>query len=283
MIEVNGLTKNYGGFRALDNVSFHVPQGEILAFLGPNGAGKSTTMKILTGYISPTAGSATIAGYDVAAHSLEIRERIGYLPETTPLYYDMQANEFLRFAARLRGIPRSERAGRLAWAAEICHLHPFWKKPIGVLSRGQKQRVGFAAAVMHDPEVLILDEPTAGLDPNQIGEVRELIRSFAEKKTIILSTHILQEVEALADHVVSISQGRIVADATAERLREQHDDLETAFSRLTGGGDDTADRESARAAAAAVAEPGGAATGGTDGDVSGAGAGEETKEEPTDG
>jgi len=235
MIEVNDLTKLYGDFRALDGVTFTVPRGEIVAFLGPNGAGKSTTMKILTGYISPNGGSATIDGRDVVAHSLEVRRRIGYLPETTPLYYDMQVDEFLVFAARLRGMAWRERHGRLAWVASICHLEPFWKKPIGQLSRGQKQRVGFAAAILHDPEVLILDEPTAGLDPNQIVEVRKLVRSFASRKTIILSTHILQEVEALCRHVIVIHKGRIAADTTADELRGRHGTLETAFHALTGG------------------------------------------------
>jgi len=233
MIEVSGLTKLYGDFAALDDVSFSVPQGEILAFLGPNGAGKSTTMKILTGYLSPTSGSATLGGLDVTEHSVAIRQRIGYLPETTPLYYDMQVNEFLAFAARLRKVPRQLRQGRLGWVADICHLEPFWKKPIGVLSRGQKQRVGFAAAILHDPEVLILDEPTAGLDPNQIVDIRALIRSFAQRKTIILSTHILQEVNALATKVVIVNEGRIVADSTVASLCEEYGDLEQAFRALT--------------------------------------------------
>jgi len=233
MIEVDGLTKRYGDFHALDGVTFRVPRGEILAFLGPNGAGKSTTMKILTGYLSPSSGRATIDGRDVVEHSLEIRRRIGYLAETTPLYYDMQVNEFLTFAARLRQIPRGVREGRLGWVASICHLESFWRKPIGFLSRGQKQRVGFAQAILHDPDVLILDEPTAGLDPNQILDVRALIRSFAQKKTIILSTHILQEVEALCDHVVVIHRGKIVADDTAANLRAAHGDLEQAFHHLT--------------------------------------------------
>jgi len=233
MIEVSGLTKLYGEFRALDGVTFEVPRGEIVAFLGPNGAGKSTTMKILTGYISPSEGTATIDGRDVVEHSLEIRRRIGYLPETTPLYYDMQVNEFLAFAARLRGLPRSIRPGRLAWVASICHLKPFWKKPIGLLSRGQKQRVGFAQAILHDPDVLILDEPTAGLDPNQIVEVRTLIKGFQGRKTIILSTHILQEVEALCRHVIVIHRGRIVADTSADDLRAEHGTLEGAFRALT--------------------------------------------------
>lgn len=236
MIEVQGLTKYYGEFAALEDVSFSVPRGEILAFLGPNGAGKSTTMKILTGYISPTRGTATIDGLDVVEHSIEVRERIGYLPETTPLYYDMQVDEFLAFVARLRNIPRAERAGRLGWVAGICHLEPFWKKPIGLLSRGQKQRVGFAQAILHDPPVLILDEPTAGLDPNQILEVRELIRGFAKRKTIVLSTHILQEVDAMCRHVVIIHQGRIVADTTIDDLRTAHGNLEQAFHALTQGG-----------------------------------------------
>jgi len=235
MIEVSGLTKFYGDFPALQDVSFSVPQGEILAFLGPNGAGKSTTMKILTGYISPSAGTASVAGMDVVRHPLAIRRRIGYLPETTPLYYDMQVNEFLRFSARLRRLPRSERAGRLGWVAEICHLDSFWKRPIGYLSRGQKQRVGFAQAILHDPDVLILDEPTAGLDPNQILDVRDLIRKFAQQKTIILSTHILQEVDALSDHVIIVNQGRIVADTQASELRQAHGTLEKAFHDLTSG------------------------------------------------
>jgi ABC-2 type transport system ATP-binding protein len=236
MIEVEGLTKYYGDFPALEDVSFQVPKGQILAFLGPNGAGKTTTMKILTGYLAPTRGTARIGGKDVVSDSLAVRESIGYLPETTPLYYDMQVDEFLKFTARLRKIGRAQRAGRLGWVASICHLEPFWKKPIGNLSRGQKQRVGFAQAILHDPEVLILDEPTAGLDPNQIVEVRGLIRSFAEHKTVILSTHILQEVDALCDHLVVVHEGKIVADTTATHLRAEHGNLEEAFHRLTNSG-----------------------------------------------
>jgi ABC-2 type transport system ATP-binding protein len=236
MIEVEGLTKYYGDFPALEDVSFEVPKGQILAFLGPNGAGKTTTMKILTGYLAPTSGTARIGGRDVVGDSLEVRRRIGYLPETTPLYYDMQVNEFLKFTARLRNIDRGDRKGRLGWVAGICHLEPFWKKPIGYLSRGQKQRVGFAQAIMHDPEVLILDEPTAGLDPNQILEVRDLIRSFAEHKTIILSTHILQEVDALCEHIVVVHNGRIRVDTRATELREEYGNLEEAFHKLTANG-----------------------------------------------
>ncbi len=242
MIEVSGLTKFYGTFPALQGVTFSVPRGEILAFLGPNGAGKSTTMKILTGYISPSAGSASVAGADVVKHPLEVRRRIGYLPETTPLYYDMQVNEFLTFTARLRGVPRRDRGGRLGWVADMCHLRSFWKRPIGILSRGQKQRVGFAQAILHDPEVLILDEPTAGLDPNQILDVRALIRRFAQVKTIILSTHILQEVDALSDHVIIVNEGKIVADTRAAELRRDHGSLEQAFHTLTkGAGGDRSD------------------------------------------
>ena len=233
MIEVEGLTKYYGDFPALDGVSFSVDDGQILAFLGPNGAGKSTTMKILTGYISATSGSARIGGVDVTSNSLAVRRNVGYLPETTPLYYDMQVDEFLKFNARLRGIPRGLRPGRLGWVAEICGISAFWKRPIGVLSRGQKQRVGFAQAIMHDPDVLILDEPTAGLDPNQIVEVRKLIKEFSKRKTIVLSTHILQEVEAMCDHIVVIHEGKIIADTTADDLRAKYDDLESAFHALT--------------------------------------------------
>ncbi|MHC4958099.1 MAG: ABC transporter ATP-binding protein [Planctomycetota bacterium] len=233
MIEVEGLTKYYGDFRALGDVSFKVDDGQILAFLGPNGAGKSTTMKILTGYIAPTRGTARIGDRDVVEDSLAVRRAIGYLPETTPLYYDLQVDEFLRFAARLHNISRGDRAGRLGWVSEICGLASFWKKPIGVLSRGQKQRVGFAQAIMHDPDVLILDEPTAGLDPNQIIEVRRLIKEFAEYKTIILSTHILQEVDAMCERIVVIDQGQIVADSTAAALKADHGDLESAFHALT--------------------------------------------------
>ena len=235
MIEVESLTKLYGDFRALDDVSFSVGEGEVLAFLGPNGAGKSTTMKILTGYIAPNSGGAMIGGLDVVSDSLAVRKRIGYLPETTPLYYDMQVNEFLTLAARLRSMSGALRQGRLGWVAEICYLRPFWRKPIGQLSRGQKQRVGFAAAILHDPDVLVLDEPTAGLDPNQIHEVRELIRSFAGHKTIILSTHILQEVHAMCDRVVLINQGKIAADSTVDELETRYGDLESAFRELTGG------------------------------------------------
>jgi len=233
MIEVEGLTKYYGQAPALRDVTFGVERGEILAFLGPNGAGKSTTMKILTGYISPTRGTARIDGMNVAEHPRAIRERVGYLPETTPLYYDMQVDEFLKFAARLRGISGRARRDRLEFVAGICHLRDFWRKPIGQLSRGQKQRVGFAQAILHDPPVLFLDEPTAGLDPNQILEVRKLIRGFAEEKTIILSTHILQEVDAMCEHIVVVDRGRIVADDTRAKLRETYGDLESAFHELT--------------------------------------------------
>ncbi len=222
MIEVRGLTKLYGDFRALDDVSFDVGDGQILALLGPNGAGKSTTMKILTGFLGLNDGTARVAGFDVVQESAEVRRRIGYLPETTPLYDDMQVDEFLGFAAKLRGLRRSVRPGRLSWVSDVCGLGSFWKKPIAHLSRGQRQRVGFAQAILHDPEVLILDEPTAGLDPNQIVEVRRLIRSFTERKTVVLSTHILQEVEALCRHVVVIHRGRVVADGDIDTLREKH-------------------------------------------------------------
>jgi len=239
MIEVENLTKLYGDFRALDDVSFNVGQGEVLAFLGPNGAGKSTTMKILTGYLKPNGGTARVDGMDVLSDSHGVRECIGYLPETTPLYYDMQVNEFLRLAGNLRNVRGALRRERFAWLAETCFLTEFWRKPIGQLSRGQKQRVGFAAAIIHDPAVLVLDEPTAGLDPNQIHEVRDLIRSFAGHKTIILSTHILQEVHAMCDRVVLIDAGKIVADSTVADLEQRFGDLDQAFESLTIGSDAT--------------------------------------------
>ena len=235
MIEVENLTKLYGDFRAVDNASFKVEKGEIRAFLGPNGAGKSTTMKILTGYLKPNGGTARIGGMDVVSESHAVRERIGYLPETTPLYYDMQVNEFLGLAASLRKIHGPRRRERMEYVAGTCFLEEFWRKPIGQLSRGQKQRTGFAAAILHDPDVLILDEPTAGLDPNQIHEVRSLIKGFAGEKTIILSTHILQEVHAMCDRVVLINAGKVVADGTVAELESRYSDLERAFEELTVG------------------------------------------------
>jgi ABC-2 type transport system ATP-binding protein len=219
MIEVEGLTKNYGPFRAVDGVSFGVRRGEVLGFLGPNGAGKSTTMKILTCYLSPTAGRAMVAGHDVFDDSLEVRKRVGYLPEDTPIYRDMTVVEFLQFAAAMRGMERDKIDGRIKEIGQRCGLGDVAGKLVGELSKGFRQRVGLAQAMLHDPDILILDEPTSGLDPNQIVEIRSLIKEIGREKTVILSTHILPEVQATCSRVVIISGGRLVADGTPDELR----------------------------------------------------------------
>jgi len=219
MIEVEGLTKNYGAFRAVDKVSFNVRKGEVLGFLGPNGAGKSTTMKILTCYLSPTAGRAVVAGHDVFSESLEVRKRIGYLPEDTPIYRDMTVLEFLQFAADMRGMERSKSQGRIREIGQRCGLTDVAGKLVGELSKGFRQRVGLAQAMLHDPDIVILDEPTSGLDPNQIVEIRSLIKEIGKEKTVILSTHILPEVQATCSRVVIISGGKLVADGTPDELR----------------------------------------------------------------
>ena len=216
MIKVENLTKYYGDFLAIENVSFEVEKGEILGFLGPNGAGKTTTMRILTGYMPPSDGKATVAGHDVFADSLEVRRRIGYLPETVPLYPEMTVVGYLDFVARLRNLPH--RRQRVHEVMERVSIEDRADDLIGKLSKGYQQRVGLAQALIHDPEVLILDEPTIGLDPKQIIEVRELIRSLGGEHTIILSSHILPEVSQVANRVVIIHEGHIVAEDTPERL-----------------------------------------------------------------
>jgi ABC-2 type transport system ATP-binding protein len=219
MIEVEGLTKNYGSFRAVDRVSFNVRRGEVLGFLGPNGAGKSTTMKILTCYLAPTAGRAVVAGHDVFGDSLEVRKRVGYLPEDTPIYRDMTVVEFLQFAAEMRGMERDKSSARIKEIGTRCGLADVAGKLVGELSKGFRQRVGLAQAMLHDPDILILDEPTSGLDPNQIVEIRSLIKEIGREKTVILSTHILPEVQATCSRVVIISGGKLVADGTPDELR----------------------------------------------------------------
>jgi ABC-2 type transport system ATP-binding protein len=219
MIQVDSLTKNYGPFRAVDGVSFNVRKGEVLGFLGPNGAGKSTTMKILTCYIAPTGGTARVAGYDVFDQSLEVRKRIGYLPEDTPIYRDMTVLELLRFVADVRGMPRERREPRIKEIGGRCGLGDVAGKLVGELSKGFRQRVGLAQAMVHDPDILILDEPTSGLDPNQIVEIRQLIKEVGKEKTVILSTHILGEVEATCGRMIIISKGKLVADGKPEDLR----------------------------------------------------------------
>ncbi len=221
MISVHNLSKRFGETLAVNDVSFTVKDGEILGFLGPNGAGKTTTMKIITCYLSPDQGNVAINDLNIREHSLEIRKMIGYLPENTPLYMDMGVVDYLLFIAELRGIPKSERMRRVADMVEMCSLGREIKKNIGELSKGFRQRVGLAQALIHDPQILILDEPTSGLDPNQIIEIRELIKTIGQKKTIILSTHILPEVTATCDRAIIIHNGRIVADGTTEELIER--------------------------------------------------------------
>jgi gliding motility-associated transport system ATP-binding protein len=221
LIEVNGLTKVYKEIPAVDHVSFDVKKGEILGFLGPNGAGKTTTMRMLTGYLPATSGKARIDGFDVADQSMEVRKRIGYLPEVPPLYADMTVESYLDFVARIKGVPSAQRAERVAKAMEMAHLTDRPKELIHRLSRGYRQRVGLAQALVHDPDVLILDEPTAGLDPKQIIEVRRLIKGLAGTHTILLSTHILPEVSMTCDRVLIINRGKIVAEDTPDNLTTQ--------------------------------------------------------------
>ncbi len=233
MIEVENLTKTYGDFVAIEDVSFHVPRGEVLGFLGPNGAGKTTTMRILTGYMPPTDGRATVAGFDVFHDSLEVRRRIGYLPETVPLYNEMTVAGYLDFVARLRGVDnRWDRIDRVMEQVDIADRAD---DLIGKLSKGYRQRVGLAQALVHDPEVIILDEPTIGLDPKQVVEVRELIRSLSGERTVILSTHILPEVSQLCERVLIINEGHIVAEDTPERLTARLEGAERVRVALEPG------------------------------------------------
>jgi ABC-2 type transport system ATP-binding protein len=218
LIEVQGLTKYYGERPAISEVTFSVPRGQVLGFLGPNGAGKSTTMRILTGYLSASAGTASIAGFDVFDRSLEVRRRVGYLPELAPLYRDMRVEGYLTLMCRLRGVPPSRRKERIGYAISACGLEERRRDVIGNLSKGLRQRVGLAQAVVHDPDVLILDEPTAGLDPAQTRETRLLISQLGRQHTVILSSHILPEVSATCERVVIINQGKLVADDTPRNL-----------------------------------------------------------------
>ena len=233
MIEAEGLTKYYGEFIAIENVTFRVPRGEIVAFLGPNGAGKSTTMKILTGYLAPSSGTARIAGHDMANDRIAGAERLGYLPENGPLYPDMTPRSLLEFFADARGLTGERKRERIEKVVKQCELGSVIGKAIGKLSKGYRQRVGMAQVLLHEPDVLILDEPTSGLDPNQIREVRETIRRLGEQKTILLSTHILQEVEALADRVLLIAEGRLRFDGTPAELRRDGRSLDERFHELT--------------------------------------------------
>jgi ABC-2 type transport system ATP-binding protein len=236
MVEVKSLVKHFGSIRAVDGVSFSVKRGDILGFLGPNGAGKSTTMKMITGYIPPTSGTAVVEGFDVREAPIEVKRRIGYLPESSPAYQEMTVTEFLDFIAQVRHLGNGgDRAGRVNEVIELCRLKEVRNQMIETLSKGYKQRVGFAQAVLHDPPVLILDEPTDGLDPNQKREVRRIITGMAEKKAIILSTHILEEVDAICTRAIIIAHGRVIVDDTPARLRERNKSgkLDDVFHDLT--------------------------------------------------
>ena len=219
-ISVQGLTKTYGSERAVDSITFDVRPGEIVGFLGPNGAGKTTTMKVITGYLNATEGTVMVDGLDVRENTLAIRRRIGYLPESTPLYREMVTYDYLQFVAAMRGVPKDKQGARIREMTYACGLHDVLSKKIDALSKGYRQRVGLAQAMIHNPPILILDEPTSGLDPNQIVEIRELIRKIGREKTVILSTHILPEVQASCDRVVIIHRGKIVADGVPQHLQE---------------------------------------------------------------
>ncbi len=218
MIRVENLTKYYGKRLALNSISFHVNKGEIVGLLGPNAAGKTTTMRILTGYLGPTQGKASVAGFDVISHSLEARRHIGYLPEAIPLYTDMTVRSYLDFMARLRGLDRQRTRKRIDDVVELCHLEEYIDTIIGKLSRGFRQRVGIAQAIIHEPDVLILDEPTVGIDPIQVTQTRQLIRELGKEHTVILSTHILPEVSVVCERVIIINEGKIVAEDSIENL-----------------------------------------------------------------
>ncbi len=233
MIEARGLSKFYGPFVAVDDISFTIPEGQVVAFLGPNGAGKTTMMRMLTGYLAPSSGEASIAGFNVRTQRIEAARRLGYLPENGPLYPDMTPHELLTFFGEAREIDGTTLRRRIDKVIELCALQLVFEKPIGKLSRGLKQRVGLAQALLHDPDVLIMDEPTAGLDPNQIRQFRDNIQSLGRTKTLLISTHILHEAEATADRVVLVDSGRLVFDGTLDELQEDGS-LERPFYRLTG-------------------------------------------------
>jgi ABC-2 type transport system ATP-binding protein len=238
MIRVRDLTKDYGSRRAISNLNFEAKQGEIVGFLGPNGAGKTTTMRILTGYMPPTEGTAAVAGYDVVAESLEVRRRVGYLPETVPLYTDMTAFEYLQFMADLRQLPNSDE--RAEEALKMVGMESRANSYISSLSKGMRQRIGLAQALIHHPEVLILDEPTIGLDPGQVVEVRNLIREMGKQRTVLLSTHILSEAQQICDRVLIINKGKIIAEDTPQNLQARLVGSERVALRVRGEADDLA-------------------------------------------
>jgi ABC-2 type transport system ATP-binding protein len=234
-IKLENLTKTYGFQRAVDDISFEVKTGEVLGFLGPNGAGKTTTMKAITCYLTPSSGNIQVGGISVLENPDEVKKHIGYLPESNPLYYEMPVIDYLRFVAELQCIPREKTDERITEMIRVCGLKGEKHKKIRELSKGYRQRVGLAQALIHDPEVLILDEPTTGLDPNQIIEIRELIKKIGKEKTVILSSHILAEVEATCDRILIINKGKIVADGSSEQLRKQAQGNEILKVQILGG------------------------------------------------
>ena len=285
MIEASGLSKYFGSFVAVHDISFSIPQGQVVAFLGPNGAGKTTMMRMLTGYLAPSAGEAAIAGHDIRRDRIAASRRLGYLPENGPMYPDMTPLELLRFFGEARRMDPATRDERIEAVIDLCALELVMEKPIGKLSRGYRQRVGMAQALLHDPDVLIMDEPTAGLDPNQIRQFRENIQRLGRTKTLLISTHILHEADAVADRVLLVNSGRLVFDGPVEELKEEGS-LEQPFYRLTGGaglppGDNGGAPEGGgeeTAAAAGAAEPPAQAAAAADADDGGAtepGGGEE--------
>lgn len=235
MIQVNGLVKDYGVRRALDSITFDANQGEIVGFLGPNGAGKTTTMRILTGYMPPSGGEAVVAGYDVVEESLEVRKRVGYLPETVPLYNDMTALDYLKFMAQLRQLPNAE--DRARETLDMVNLDERANSYIGNFSKGMRQRIGLAQALLHRPEVLILDEPTIGLDPAQVVEIRNVIREIGKDRTVLFSTHILSEAQQISDRVLIINRGKIVAEDTPENLQSRVLGADRVVLRVRGDAD----------------------------------------------
>jgi ABC-2 type transport system ATP-binding protein len=234
MLQIQNLTKDFGQLRAVDGVSFHVARGEVLGFLGPNGAGKSTTMKMVTGFLAPTSGTASICGHDIQTDPLAAKRAVGYLPEGAPAYPDMTPETFLGFIADIRGIGGAQKAARIREVVGNVHLEGVLHQRIDTLSKGFKRRVGLAAAILHDPPVLIMDEPTDGLDPNQKHEVRTLIRAMAKDKAIVLSTHILEEVEAVCTRAIIIARGKVLFDGTPEQLTMQGR-IDEVFRRITTG------------------------------------------------
>jgi ABC-2 type transport system ATP-binding protein len=240
MIQVENLTRTYGDICAVDRINLEIRKGEILGLLGPNGAGKTTTMRMLTGFLRPTAGTVQVKNIDIAQDPIAIKKIMGYLPESAPLYHDMLVYDYLEYVAAIRSIDPGRSAARIRELVELCGLNGVMHQPIGELSKGYKQRVGLAHAMMNDPEILVLDEPTSGLDPNQIVEIRDIIRQIGKEKTVILSTHILSEAEATCDRVVIISQGKIVADGDLQSLKLSAGDRFLIHLTLRGADEDTA-------------------------------------------